>query len=170
MKVAALGIVLTLSACGTAEPAKQETVDQAEAPQVTIEQAYAEARAAFEKVELPEGAPEPPVTGSCDDVYCANSQVQFEQRDWPNAWRGDYQGQRNVAFCLISGCDGAVIPDRSTGCAWRAVILATNAASATDLDAQNIEHECGAALSPVQRELAMTKSEEIVRQIEAFAR
>lgn len=79
---------------------------------------------------------------------------------------GDYDAQRNVAFCLINGCDGAVIPDRSSACAWRAVILATNSASATDVDANNIELECGQALSPVQRELAITKSREIARKIE----
>jgi hypothetical protein len=52
--------------------------------------------------------------------FCQQSAEQFRS-EYPRALRGDYGAQRNVAYCLITGRDGAVRTDRITGCAWRAI-------------------------------------------------
>ncbi len=132
-----------------------------------IELAKNEARKVFNIIPLPKGVDSPPITGACSDTVCATNQVQFAEADWPAAWQGDYKAQRNVAFCLITGCDGAVLIDKSAGCAWRAVILEMNSGAASDGDASNMETECG-DLTPVQRRLAITKAEKIAAKIESL--
>lgn len=56
---------------------------------------------------------------------CAATVESFRD-DYVNARKGDYPAQRNVAFCLYDGCDGAVIVDRTEACAWRMVIQGTD--------------------------------------------
>lgn len=134
-----------------------------------IELATNEARKMFDIIPLPKGVDLPPITGSCSDTMCATSQVQFAEADWPAAWQGDYGAQRNVAYCLITGCAGAVQIDKSAGCAWRAVILEINSDEAGDGDAANMEAECG-DLSPVQRQLAISKAEKIAAKVQSLIR
>lgn len=176
--VIAVALILVLSFCsgGSDDPTPAPTNRTAQAPAEVktasaseIELAQKEARKAFKIRPLPNGVELPPITGSCSSTMCASSQVQFAEADWPAAWQGDYQAQRNVAFCLISGCDGAVQIDKSSGCAWRSVILALNSQSATDLDAANIETECG-DLTPTQRQLAISKAQKIAAKVEALSR
>lgn len=61
-----------------------------------------------------------------DPAWCEVQKVQFLEM-WPQAVAGDYQAQRNVAHCLSTGCDGAVAVDVVAGCAWRMVIMASDA-------------------------------------------
>jgi len=61
-----------------------------------------------------------------DIPYCKAQRGQF-RHDWAKATRGDYTSQRNVAFCLRLGCDGAVKVDRVAACAWRIVIIGSDA-------------------------------------------
>lgn len=145
-----------------------KTINSAAGPKAAspaeIERAENEARKMFEIIPLPKGVDSPPITGSCSDTMCATRQVQFAEADWPAAWQGDYGAQRNVAFCLITGCEGAVLIDKSAGCAWRAVILELNSDAAGDGDAANMETQC-ADLSPAQRQLAITKAEKIAAKV-----
>jgi hypothetical protein len=54
--------------------------------------------------------------------WCRASQAQ--QREEENAFRRrDYTAMRNRAFCLWTGCDGAVKIDRSSSCVVRRVIM-----------------------------------------------
>lgn len=176
--VMAAALVLFLGFCsnGSNEPIPTPTSSTSQAtPKVEaasaaeIELAKQEARQMFDITPLPKGVDSPPVTGSCSDAMCATAQVQFAEADWPAAWLGDYGAQRNVAYCLITGCEGAVQIDKSAGCAWRAVILEMNSDEAGDGDAANMETEC-ADLSPVQRQLAISKAEKIAAKVQSLSR
>ncbi|WP_374406550.1 hypothetical protein [Pelagerythrobacter sp.] len=164
MRIAIAVLALMLAACDA-----DQTESEPSGPVETVDlaAARAEAEAMIEAVALPTGAPAPPVVASCTTEQCEVTRTTFMRRDWPAAWRGDYQGQRNVAFCLSNGCEGAVAVDQTTGCAWRSVILETQVAEADDTDAANIEVECQ-DLSPVQVRLATKKAEQIVEAIENF--
>jgi hypothetical protein len=55
--------------------------------------------------------------------------LQLELRaHFSAAWRGENNAQRRVAFCLSTGCGGALIANPILGCAWRIVILASGSA------------------------------------------
>ncbi|TCR69984.1 hypothetical protein [Bosea sp. BK604] len=54
---------------------------------------------------------------------CANSKASFEQV-FPLAIKGDVKALRQVALCLVSGCDGAVQAEPIAGCSWRIVVAA----------------------------------------------
>lgn len=163
MKRLMLVALLTLTACSGGDPASDLADDT-----MSIAGAEAEAMKNIEAVALPAWAPPPPVSGSCSSEMCAVNQVQFRERDWPSAWRGAYQGQRNVAFCLSTGCEGAVLLDRSAACAWRAVIIETNAADADETDADNLDSDCG-KLTDSQRALSVKKADQIIATLRANA-
>jgi hypothetical protein len=60
---------------------------------------------------------------SASDVPACKYALQTFRKDYPKALKKDYQAQRNVAFCLSTGCDGAVYKNPIQGCAWRMIIL-----------------------------------------------
>lgn len=94
----------------------------------------------------PPGMPEAPIgmcIGSPQESYCPSSLAQFRDRDWPNAWRGDYQGGRNVAFCLTTGCNGAVMQNPIQGCAWRIVVQLSGDPQVDPTDTMAFKGECG---------------------------
>lgn len=81
-------------------------------------------------------------TAAAEPSWC-----EAAQKTWPNdlagAFAGDYQGLRNVAYCLSTGCNGSVEIDKREGCAWRA--LAYAAAPTGDdkiLENNNMDAEC----------------------------
>lgn len=76
-----------------------------------------------------------------DEAMCKANVAEFRS-DWKKAHRGDYQAQRNVAFCLSRGCDGAVGIDPVQACAWRILIMASNG-PVDGGDAANLRNECG---------------------------
>jgi len=63
--------------------------------------------------------------------------------EYKDATAGKYQGQRNVAFCLSTGCDDAIRPDKILGCAWRIVIVNSRHAELDDTDTMNLKQFCG---------------------------
>ncbi len=94
----------------------------------------------------------PPVTeyvnSATDCAAQANtSNCDYTKQAWPNdyekAKKGDYQGQRNVAFCLSTGCDGAIRQNKILGCAWRFVILESGHLSVDSSDTTNLKYYCG---------------------------
>ena len=119
----------------------------------------------LEREALPTGVPEAPVGGlDCLDVHCAVARAQFDRRDWPRAWRGDYQGQRNAAYCRSSSCGGAVQVNLAEACAWRAIILQAHPTKTDDTDSANIRMDCG-KLDQAGIANAIGKAETIYHQI-----
>ncbi|WP_311272376.1 MULTISPECIES: hypothetical protein [unclassified Rhizobium] len=94
----------------------------------------------------------PPASDYINDSQdCAASgdpgNCTYTKTTWPkeyeNATSGKYQGQRNVSFCLSTGCNGAIRQNKVLGCAWRFVIVESGHLSADFTDATNLKHYCG---------------------------
>lgn len=80
---------------------------------------------------------------TADDRYdCASNREQL-RREWPKALAGDHSSQRNVAFCLSSGCGGALKVDKIEGCAWQIVILASGNPGVDATSNMNFRVFCG---------------------------
>ncbi|WP_157747788.1 hypothetical protein [Cohaesibacter sp. ES.047] len=95
--------------------------------------------------------------GFCGDD---NSECAYEQArllaDLKQAYDGDFQAQRNLAYCLESGCDAALFLNKTLSCAWRIVILASGHVEITDVDVANLEI-CTAGLDGAS--LSVTKGQ-----------
>lgn len=90
------------------------------------------------------------------DRFCESSQQQFKK--WfPKAYSKDYQGQRNVSFCLADGCDGAVRKNLALGCAWRIVIIASGSSRVDSTDTGFFDAYCRNRLS--ESEIAQMRSQ-----------
>ncbi|AYG60188.1 hypothetical protein QD460_17305 [Rhizobium jaguaris] len=84
-------------------------------------------------------------------VDCSQSTNPAACRHTRDTWKVDYgdaisgksQGQRNVAFCLSTGCDKAIQPDKILGCAWQIVIAKSGQAEPDGTDALNLKRFCG---------------------------
>ena len=144
MILAAIIIVPTQKEAREATPPAKIAKDAAP---IAVHSAVPETDAAhlppIERIMLPKGAPEAPVSGFCADQICEANRSVFSARYWPMAWKGDYQGQRNAAFCLKTGCDGAVKINAMAGCAWRLIILSAAHDEADDTDVKNLTVDCG---------------------------
>ncbi|MGO4330450.1 hypothetical protein AB4Z48_03160 [Cupriavidus sp. 2TAF22] len=79
------------------------------------------------------------------------------------AMHGDFLAQRNLSYCLQSGCLG-LEKDRVRACAWRKVIVLSGDRRVTDLDTANLEYVCG-KLSAAERDAAMRQADTLARQI-----
>lgn len=75
-----------------------------------------------------------------DGGFCRGSQAQLK-RNWPEALRGDYQGQRNVAYTFSTGDIAVQRPVQ--GCAWRMIIMASASPELDDTDMNNFQLYCG---------------------------
>lgn len=88
------------------------------------------------------------ISAKCSDDadWCAKAEAVWT-KDYEKATRGDYQGQRNVSFCLSTGCtefyNQSIRPNPILGCAWRYVILESGHLSVDDTDTQNLKVFCG---------------------------
>ncbi|WP_172340734.1 hypothetical protein [Novosphingobium sp. SG751A] len=164
-----------LGGCGgnnSVAPSPTETAIQVQdqpasvAPASTKDLASArkDALANWKQVTLPGYAPPAPVAGDCRTTVCEANRVQLERNDWPKAWRGSYQGQRNVAFCRSNGCDGAAIIDKVEACAWRQVISSTHEGKVDDTDASNLQIDCGGLIQG-QLDVAMERAGVMARTI-----
>jgi hypothetical protein len=85
------------------------------------------------------------------------------QREWwadelELAMRGDYQSQRNVAWCRYDGCDGVEPIDDVASCAWRMVIAAAKDPRSDASDAGNLDFYCGKALTAADRAEAAARA------------
>jgi len=97
------------------------------------------------------------------DATCERTQKDFEK--WfPEAYKGDYQSQRNVAFCLATGCDGAILVKPIKACAWRAVIVSSGSPEVDQSDTTNLDQDCG-KLSPTEVEAAKAQADRIAATI-----
>ncbi|MDL2400708.1 hypothetical protein [Rhizobium mayense] len=79
---------------------------------------------------------------SSDPGACRTTRDSWKT-EYADAIAGKYQGQRNVAFCLSTGCDNAIQPDKILGCAWQIVIAKSGHLERDGTDAANLKHFCG---------------------------
>lgn len=96
--------------------------------------------------------------------WCTAEQGRFVEQ-YRRSLNRDYQSQRSVASCLISGCDGAVIVNRSLGCAWRLVILASESPYIDLTDESNRRYDCARLDGPGETALARRQAEALLRLI-----
>ena len=61
--------------------------------------------------------------GSTSDKVLCESEIVSLRGEGARLARGDYQAMRNAAFCQWTGCDGLVIVNRASSCAWRRQII-----------------------------------------------
>ncbi|APO76101.1 hypothetical protein AM571_CH03307 [Rhizobium etli 8C-3] len=101
-----------------------------------------------------------------DDVgNCEYTRTVWGQQ-YANAIEGNYQGQRNVSFCLSTGCSAAIVENRVLGCAWRHVIIASGHLELDQTDATNLKHFCGPdMLDDAGREAAQAQSKTLLRML-----
>lgn len=104
-----------------------------------------------------------------DDGSCKASRAQLAG-NWETAWKGDYQGQRNVAFTFSQGHNEPTFAVRRPiqGCAWRMVIMASGSAKVDESDRANYQLDCG-RLDGRDREEAERVAELIARRISGAA-
>tara|TARA_R110002020_G_scaffold471284_1_gene698250 strand:+ start:38919 stop:39371 length:453 start_codon:yes stop_codon:yes gene_type:complete len=87
---------------------------------------------------------------------CEATRVSFKT-DYEAARRGDYPAQRNVAFCLYDGCDGAVLRKPVESCAWRMVIQGSKAAK-EPTERESYRNACS-RLSNADRKQSLARAE-----------
>lgn len=92
-------------------------------------------------------------------------QVAAYRAEEARALSGDYQSQRNVAWCFVDGCTGVEPIDDVRACAWRKVILAAKHPKADASDRDNVTLDCDRALAPADVDVATAKAEELFRKI-----
>jgi hypothetical protein len=73
---------------------------------------------------------------------CNSSKTTWRD-NYRKAIGGDYQGQRNVSYCLSTGCNKSVKENALLGCAWRIVILESGHLDADESDTSNADFYCG---------------------------
>lgn len=100
---------------------------------------------------------------AADVQWCEISRKQFAD-EFPQALRGDYQAQRNVAYCLSTGCDGAVQVSAPHGCAWRIVIQASGSSKVDAADKMAFSTWCG-KLDAIDRATAIEQAKGLFRKI-----
>jgi|GEM_PF-2671543 len=98
-----------------------------------------------------------------NDTQCRGNQADMIAST-KFAYEGDYQAQRNVAYCLISGCQGAVIVDKALGCAWRTVILAAATSEVDATDTSNLK-ACQNELSPIENAAAVSRAGKLFKSV-----
>lgn len=95
---------------------------------------------------------------------CESSRSQFKV-EYPKAHRGDYGSQRNVSYCLVTGCDGAVQVNRPLGCAWRIVIVASGSPRVDSTDTGFFAANCRGKLSEIEAVQMATQADALFRRI-----
>ena len=105
------------------------------------------------------------LVGECEagNDWCVRNRAKFIE-EYPLALKGDYGAQRNVAYFLRHGGDGAVWPRPVLGCAWRIVIVAAGDADADASDTGNLESDCG-ALVPGSERIALNQARRLFESI-----
>ncbi len=92
-------------------------------------------------------------------------QVRMWREEVARAMTGDYQSQRNVAWCYIDGCYGVEPIDDAKACVWRLVIQAAKHPKSDASDTQNVEVDCRQALAPEDLAAAGVAARDLFRKI-----
>lgn len=82
------------------------------------------------------------------------------------AMAGDYQAQRNVAYWLAGGNNGAPPLNPILGCAWRLVILKSGSPSVDSSDVSNKQLYCDKQLDADSRTAADAQAENLLKLIQ----
>ncbi len=111
---------------------------------------------------------------SDDPKHCQLMKDSWE-RDYNGAITGDYQGQRNVAYCLSTGCKetygNSLRTNPVLGCAWRVVIVNSGHLDADKLDGDAMKLYCGPQyLDDVGRTMADAQARTLLQMIQSGAR
>ncbi|MDH0908824.1 hypothetical protein N5C66_05850 [Rhizobium pusense] len=94
---------------------------------------------------------------------------KFWLEDYDKAIRGDYNGQRNIAACLSTGCDGAIVPNPILGCAWHVVVANSGHLEANKLDADWLRIYCGSKyLDDAGRAMADAQARTILKKLGVY--
>ncbi|WSH66109.1 hypothetical protein U8Q05_06400 [Rhizobium ruizarguesonis] len=106
-----------------------------------------------------------PVTKSCQpgakQAQCERW-VQDIKKAVELAYKGDHGAQRTIAFCLSTGCHGAVAIDKVASCSWHLVIA--NSGSTTVLDSSNTRNTCR-PMTADQKDEARALASDLVQKI-----
>lgn len=98
-----------------------------------------------------------------EEKDCAAEQAIW-RKDWAQAYRGDHTGQRNVAYCLSTGCQGAVVQNLILGCAWRLLIMTSGSPEINDSDTRDLRMGCG-QLAADELEAAKAQAMRLQRKV-----
>lgn len=108
-------------------------------------------------------------------VNCSDSDdvgnCQYTRAVWSKQYEAaisdDYQGQRNVSFCLSTGCSRAISQNPILGCAWRHVIIASGHLEVDQTDTTNLKYFCGAEfLDQSGRAAAEAQAKAILKRLD----
>lgn len=94
----------------------------------------------------------------------AASMQEYEALE-KKAMASDYQAQRNVAYWLTGGNNGAPPLNPVLGCAWRLVILKSGSPSVDASDVSNKQLYCDKRLNADSRKAAEAQAEKLLKQI-----
>ncbi len=92
-------------------------------------------------------------------------QIAAYRAEEAKAMTGDYQSQRNIAWCYVDGCYGVEPIDDVKACAWRLVIAAAKAPQSDATDPDNVRIDCDQALTPEDRSNAVAKARTLFQKI-----
>jgi hypothetical protein len=82
---------------------------------------------------------------------------------YDSALSGAYDAQRNVSFCLSTGCDQAIREDHALGCAWRIVIAGSSHPETGEGDEADRRRFCGSdMLDDAGRKAAETQAQTLL--------
>lgn len=101
---------------------------------------------------------------SGNKAFCLQSAKQFRD-EFPRALKGEYDAQRNVAYCLTTGCDDAVKVNKPIGCAWRAVILSSGSRKVDRADTTAFDSVCRGKLTASEATVFGGQYETLFRRI-----
>ena len=107
-----------------------------------------------------------PKTNDDAETECEIIKAQF-QRNYGLALKGDYEAQREVAFCLGSTrlCDGIVIENIALGCAWQIVSLASGDKRVIHSDIVEYESRCVRNRTPAETAVSRAQAEALFERI-----
>lgn len=92
-------------------------------------------------------------------------QMRLWREEQARAMQGDYQSQRNVAWCHLDTCNGVTDIDDVKACTWRLVIAAAKHPKSDASDAENVETDCRSALAPQDLDVATRAAADVFRKI-----
>jgi hypothetical protein len=111
-----------------------------------------------------------PVPGLVEDLPQrvfdpTREQIAAYRAEEAKAMTGDYQSQRNIAWCHVDGCYGVEPIDDVKACAWRLVIAAAKHPRSDASDVDNVRIDCDQALGPEDRAQATEKARDLFQKI-----
>ncbi|MBW6402059.1 hypothetical protein KPL78_29705 [Roseomonas sp. HJA6] len=105
---------------------------------------------------------------SCDGLtgddaqWCQMSRQAFVSA-FQQAYRGNYQAQRNVGY-MLRGSTSGIAADHVEACAWRLIIIAQGDPQADASDTANLRFDCG-RLDARGRATAEARAQALLGQI-----